>query len=110
VRDAVQPPVEATLRDSVEAFERSMIERALAASDGNIAQAARGVGRARPQQHPQHRPVGQLQPAQQPPRSVVTATTADVRATRVTGPPRAARSGRNSHPRKRFLPSMRAPA
>jgi two-component system nitrogen regulation response regulator NtrX len=46
-----EAPFEGNLRDSLEAYERGLIERALSVSQGNIAQAARGLGLDRANLH-----------------------------------------------------------
>jgi transcriptional regulator with PAS, ATPase and Fis domain len=61
VRDeAGAPPSDSSLRDSLESYERRMIEKALAASDGNIAQAARSLGLDRANLHRKLRRFGLL--------------------------------------------------
>jgi len=53
-------PPGTSLRDSLETYERALIERALAASHGNIAQAARGLGLDRANLHRKLRRFGLL--------------------------------------------------
>jgi two-component system nitrogen regulation response regulator NtrX len=55
-----EAPPRGTLRDSLETYERTLIERALAASRGNIAQAARGLGLDRANLHRKLRRFGLL--------------------------------------------------
>jgi DNA-binding NtrC family response regulator len=55
-----EAPVEGSLRDSLDSYEKSLIERALAASNGNIAQAARGLGLDRANLHRKLRRFGLL--------------------------------------------------
>jgi DNA-binding NtrC family response regulator len=53
-------PPSGSLRESLENYERALIERALAASHGNIAQAARGLGLDRANLHRKLRRFGLL--------------------------------------------------
>jgi two-component system nitrogen regulation response regulator NtrX len=50
-QDGEQPALAATLRENLEGYERRTIEKALAASAGNIAQAARALGLDRANLH-----------------------------------------------------------